>query len=381
MKRIKSILVILLCCMLACLLQTAAFAAEAGSIDWDSLLPVPEDARTEPNPEERMAYNIYSDPDLSATSGRFDGFMIDFKADRAPAATYWALCNWQMNKDDLMSRYDAVEADAGAYAGLQMRPDGPKAIMAFWEINYTDATGQPGKIEARRVYPSDEDTSHFGGEGEGTNYICTYPWQAGQWYRMYLHCFRDETGRTFVEQWVADLSAGEWTLISRFDTGLYNSFFEGGMSQFMENYDYEYSNETRTFEYWNIRVREYGSEDWTEIDTSTLSVDTWWDNKKGNAVFGASEDRFFGITNGYGPGVYEMNTDVSGTYTIRTAGGPVETPAPESTPAPEAVPAPSAGTPPTTGDSGSPLLWGWMAFLSGAAGIGMLKTCKAQNNG
>lgn len=261
-KRIKSILAILLCCMPVCLLQTAALAAEAGSIDWDSLLPVPEEACTEPNPEELMAYNSYSDPDLSATSGRFDGFMIDSKADRAPAATCWALCNRQMNKDDLMNRYDAVEADAGAYAGLQMRPDGPKAIMAFWEINYNDASGQPGKIEARRVYPSDEDTSHFGDEGEGTNYICTYPWQAGQWYRMYLHCFRDETGRTFVEQWVADLSAGEWTLISRFDTGLYNSFFEGGMSQFMENYDYEYSNETRTFEYRNIRVREYGSEDW-----------------------------------------------------------------------------------------------------------------------
>ena len=40
---------------------------------------------------------------MSATTGKFDGFMIDFKADKVGTATYWALCNWEMNIDDLMS--------------------------------------------------------------------------------------------------------------------------------------------------------------------------------------------------------------------------------------------------------------------------------------
>ena len=306
-------------CLLLCLVKvkTNIYGWHENDVDWDELLIVPEEsAQNEPNPEERMSYNIYSDPDLSATSGKFDGFMIDFKADKAGTSTYWALCNWQMNVDDLMSKYGVV--DTYAYAGLQMCPEGPMAIMSFWEINYIDEFGNEQKIEAKVVYPSLEDTNKFGGEGEGTNYICDYKWEEEKWYRMYLNCYQDIDGKTFVEQWVADLSTVEWTLISRFDTGLYYSHFEGGMSQFMENFDYLYANETRTFEYRNIRVREYGKKNWTAINVSRVYVDTFGDNKKGNAICGATEDRFYGIANGYGPEVYEMYEEVGDTYTVNT---------------------------------------------------------------
>ena len=317
-QRIFSLFALLL---MICLLRTAAQAEEQGLVDWDSLLGVPAKvAAEEANPEGRMAHNIYADPDVSGTSGRFSGFMIDFKADYTGNATYWALCNWQMNTDDLKRKYMLIDEDAGAYAGLQMRPDGPKAIMSFWEIRYVDAYGNVRKIEAQRVYPVVGDTARFGGEGEGTNYIGDYPWKAGKWYRMYLNCYENEEGRTFVEQWVADLATEKWTLISCFDTGLYHSCFEGGMSQFMENYDGQYANETRTFEYRNIFVREYGKSDWKALLTATLSVDTFWNNKKGNANFGATEDRFYGIANGYGQDAFEMNADVSGTYTVVPCG-------------------------------------------------------------
>jgi len=287
------------------------------NINWEEILNVPTDqAANEANPENRMAHNVYVDPDLSSTSGRFDGFSIDFKADETGMATYWSLCNWQMNKDDLMSKYEVIDDYAGAYAGLQVRTDGPKAIMSFWEINYIDESGNEMKIQAERIYPSGGETNQFGGEGEGSNYICDYKWEKGKWYRMYLNCYQDEEGRTFVEQWIADLSTGEWTLISCFDTGLYNSYFEGGMSQFMENYDSDYANETRTFEYRNICVREYGQNDWTPILSADLSIDTYWDNKKGNAVYGATEDCFYGIANGYGPDAFEMGEVVRDTFTI-----------------------------------------------------------------
>ena len=290
---------------------------DENGVNWDTLLKVAtDDAQNKTNPENRMAHNVYVDPDLSATVGKFDGFRIDFKADYAGMATYWALCNWQMNKEDLMSKYQVIDAYAGAYAGLQMRPDGPKAIMSFWEIKYFDESGNEKKIEAERIFPSGGDTNRFGGEGEGSNYICDYNWEEGKWYRMYLNCYQDESGKTFVEQWVADLSTEEWTLISCFDTGLYNSCFEGGMSQFMENYDSDYANETRTFEYRNICVRECGQNDWTPIYTADLSVDTWWDNKKGNALYGATADRFYGIANGCGQDAYEKDEIVRNTYTI-----------------------------------------------------------------
>ncbi len=285
-------------------------------VDWHSLLQIPKEDSQEANPEEKMAHNIYSDPDLSATSGKFTGFSIDFKADWAGTATYWSLCNWRMNKDDLMSKYEGVDVYAGAYAGLQMCEEGPKAIMSFWETVYTDEEGNTCVLDANRIYPSGEEATRFGGEGEGTNYICNYEWEQGKWYRMYLNCYQDETGRTFVEQWIADLETEEWTLISSFDTGLYYSYFEGAMSQFMENYDYVYANETRSFEYRNICVREYGKEEWTEIKQTDLSVDTWWDNKKGNALFGATPDRFYGISNGYGPDSFTLNEEIRDTFSV-----------------------------------------------------------------
>lgn len=291
--------------------------AELNGVNWEEILSVPvEEAKMEENPENRMAHNVYVDPDLSATSGKFDGFMIDFKADKAGIATYWALCNWQMNKDDLMSKYQVIDTYAGAYAGLQMRPDGPKAILSFWEIKYLDESGIEKKIEAERVYPSGGETNRFGGEGEGSNYICDYKWEEGKWYRMYLNCYQKEDGRTFVEQWVEDLSTEERTLISCFDTGLYHSYFEGGMSQFMENYDCRYANETRTFEYRNLCVREYGQNEWTYLCTAEMSVDTWWDNKKGKAFYGVTKDCFYGIANGYGPDAFAKDETVGGTFTV-----------------------------------------------------------------
>ena len=84
----------------------------------------------------------------------------------------------------------------------------------------------------------------------------------------------------------------------------------------MENYDSYYANETRTFEYCNICVREYGRQEWITINSAALSVDTWWDNKKGNAVYGAMEDRFYGIANGYGPDAFHKDQVISDTFTV-----------------------------------------------------------------
>ena len=280
-------------------LSADTLAASKNNINWDALLTVPDDAESEKNPEERMAHNIYSDPVLTKTSGKYSGFLIDFKADKAGNSTYWALCNWNMNIDNLKSKCKKIQSSGGAYAGLQTCSDGPKGIMSFWQISYITNSGKEAAIEASRIYPSGSATNRFTNEGEGSNYIRNYPWKQGKWYRMYLNCYQNNTGRTFVEQWFADLSSGKWTLFSRFDTGLYHSYFEGSMSQFMENFYHIHSNQIRSFEYKNIHVREYGQTHWTPVTKSYLSIDTNYHNKKGDAVYGAVNNRFYGIANGY----------------------------------------------------------------------------------
>ncbi len=295
-------------------------------MDWHSILDFPEPVPQEENPEERMAHNIYSDPVLDGTSGRYSGFLIDFCSDHAATSTYWALCNWNMDITDFKSKYTVLgsENSAGAYAGLQSRVDGKKAIMSFWEIKYLDENNNEQSLRAKRVYPEGGETNQFGGEGEGSNYITDYYWKTGKWYRMYICCYDDaSTGHTFVEQWVMDIEKGVWTKISCFDTGLCHSYFKGAMSQFMENYSWKYSNEVRTFAYRNMYVREYDTGEWKALNESTLSIDTGYGNKKGNFAFTADGNTFYGITCGYGPDAAAPNEDIRRKYAISSTSGPV----------------------------------------------------------
>ena len=267
------------------------------------------------DPPDKMAHNIYSDPDLTGMSGRYSGFLIDFCAQDAPVCTYWALCNWSMNTDDPAS--GTITSGGGAYAGLQHTAEGMKAIMSFWETQYVDQLGAEQVITAERVYPSDGPTNRFDGEGEGSNYITDYPWRKGGWYRMYLCCYEDTaSGHTFVEQWIKDLSAGTWSKISCFDTGLSNAFFEGGMSQFMENYNSDDAAARRSFEYCNLYIKDFDSGVWTPVQAARLSVDTWWDNKKGNFAFGATGHTLWGTTIGYGPDAAQAGEDISERCTV-----------------------------------------------------------------
>ncbi len=286
--------------------------AKTEPFDWTALLDFPDPVPREANPEHRMAHNIDSDPTLGAYDNSFSGFLIDFRADYDAECTYWALCNWEMDTSDLQNSSRGVLDTGGAYAGLQNTLNGKKAIMSFWEIRYVDENGTESTLRASRVFPETDRTNTFDGEGEGTNYITDYTWEAGRWYRMYLNCYDDAgTGHTFVEQWFQDLESGDWTKISCFDTGLSHSFFKGSMSQFMENYDDTVSDAVRSFAFRNLYVRDYATGEWLPVTGSVLSVDTWWDNKKGSFAFTADEYTLYGITCGYGEDIAELNEDIS----------------------------------------------------------------------
>ena len=269
-----------------------------------------------------MAHNIYSDPDLSSTSGAFDTFMIDFKGVETPIATYWALCNWGMDLKSFASLngyYDVT--GGGAYAGLQNTPSGKKAILSFWEVQYKKSpnSNTVEKLRASRIYPSGE--NFFGGEGEGTNNIVSYNWSTNKWYRMVIHVWNDrETGKTFVGQWFLDVATGKWDLISYFNTSLTNSYLIGSMSQFQENYLAEYSDSIRSFNFKNMYVRDREKSKWISLNTTVLSYDTkaFGFNTEGTHSFGATSEYFYGSAGGYvdNQDVYDRNSHNSLKLTI-----------------------------------------------------------------
>ncbi|MBO4896912.1 MAG: DUF3472 domain-containing protein [Clostridia bacterium] len=265
------------------------------------------------NPNGWMAHNLYSDPVLDGYGSKYTGFSIDFMTENDPVDTYWSLCNWNMDISSVKAKYPGAFG-GGAYAGLQNigKDDYYVAIMAFWDIrdgnNVISVDEYGNKTYAliqnvRRLYPAGGDDS-FGGEGEGTHYVGHYPWERAHWYRMMIRCYEDaEIGNTVVDQWIMDLETGEWTLLSKFDTKLQNSYFTGAMSQFMENFIGGTSCKLRTVRLKNIFIRERGSSEWKPVTKTKLNTDTQPSHRpKGTFAFGSDGEAFWGATNGYGNG-------------------------------------------------------------------------------
>ncbi len=233
---------------------------------------------------EKMSHNIYMDPDLHEGSGKYRAFQIDFAGMDTPMHTYWALCNWQM------------AGGFGAYGGLQHTADGARAIMSFWEGEVNGSM-----LRAHRMYPYGTD-HRFGGEGDGTNYIPAYNWRSGQWYRMLFYSWDDlQTGHTFVGQWVEDVTAGQWTLISYFDTNLVGSYITGGLSQFQENYVQNRDYLKRSFFIKNVYAFDLEKNDWLSLNTTRISYDPveWKYNTAGTHEFGATAEYFWGAAGEY----------------------------------------------------------------------------------
>ena len=282
----RALLLLLAAIMLACTLCSVYATAEEEELKY-------------------MAYNFYSDPDISDTSGKFDSFMIDFLSDKDTQVTYWSLANFSMStkSQKTMKTYPGIWG-YGAYAGLQ-HTSRKVGILSFWEAAY-QKDGKEEKLTATRVYP--KGSSNFGGEGEGTNCIMPYNWESNKWYRMLLHCWEDaETGTTFAGMWLLDVEKGSWTLFSYFDTHLYDSYFSGGFSQFMENFsggDVKTNcNVERTCQLKNMYVYDHAKQEWISLPTTKLSYgdgnpQTEGQKKFGAHSFGATEEYFWGSTGG-----------------------------------------------------------------------------------
>lgn len=269
----------------------------------------------EDNPYDYKAHNIYANPNLGNTSGKYSGFLIDFRADFSADDTYWSLCNFYMDLTDMRNKYSSVNGGS-AYCGLQRNTNNVRrAIMSFWQVEYDGNI-----LNADLIYPEYDTNGYFDNEGSGANYLPLYQWEDDKWYRMYICCFDDSvSGHTIVEMWVKEIENGTWDKICAYDTNLYNSYFCGDMSQFMENYSGYTSNEIRSCEFANYYVRDYYTGNWSYIDTITMSIDTWFGDKKGTYEFGSTSNTVWGITCGYGPDSAGYNETIQSDYFINKA--------------------------------------------------------------
>ena len=231
----------------------------------------------------------YSD----VTDRKSDGFMIDFYSDSPDAlCTYWSNANWSMYTTESIRKlgYKSITG-GGAYAGLQIRYSSSDrvGIMSMWRYEYRDK-GKITYLYADCMYGAN---THYDNEGSGTSCILPYAWKSGQWYKELLYCWTDEeTGYTFIGTWYYDYEADEWFLLTYYNTKLADSYIQGDIGQFLENYLDTYNDRYRSFRYKGIYFLSHDSKEWVSSPTVYLRSDG---NAKavGEAKQGVSDDKTY----------------------------------------------------------------------------------------
>jgi hypothetical protein len=104
-----------------------------------------------------LAKAIYSHPDLSKTSKKYEGFTIDFKGIDVASKTYWSLCNWGMDLTEFKKSHKDARG-GGAYSGLKMDADKKTGILSFWEVSYQE-NGEEKTHRATRMYPKGKEST------------------------------------------------------------------------------------------------------------------------------------------------------------------------------------------------------------------------------
>ena len=233
---------------------------------------------------------IYSAPDFSKTSNKFEIYTIDFMGTNTPKTTYWALFQFSLDLSDLKKKYTDVTGGV-VYGGLQVVENGRKSIMSCWQVEYKDK-GVKKIIKSNRVYPKGSEST-FDNEGSGTNFLTEYNWPTNVWNRFVVRTWKDElTGNTFIGGWIQNLKTGQWTLHAYFNTNLQNSFILGGIHLFQEHYTYNYFGLERSFRIKNMYVFDKVDNKWISLNTTRLYIDNHNDTA-GTHELGSTKDYFY----------------------------------------------------------------------------------------
>ncbi len=285
---------------------------------------------TFPSAEEISSYNNQATVPAPYIAGwmqipdkvRYTEYMIDFRAEYLPAATYCCLGNWKMDYSSLLSDYVSVRTEyegVQGYAGFQSLEDGQRvSILSFWDIFCKDSSGNETTIRAKLVYPESTDNDSFGGEGTGAHCLVPYDWQDDHWYRMHMVCTKyEDQGNTIVEQWVCDLETGEETLLCAYDTGVKDTCFIGSTAVFLENFLPSFAGEIRTMEVREAKYCVEATGEWKDIKSAYLMPNGGLPGYCGKYNFGLEGDRFWMITGGLGGDWYGNPSSSKGrTYII-----------------------------------------------------------------
>ena len=230
--------------------------------DWSALMQFPDSKEIAAYNRVSRSRSPYLAGWLHTGSTGYTEYVVDFKADYLPRATYCCLASFDLdygglreqNCRNVHTHYNGV----AAYAGFQRLWNGsPAAILSIWDVFYTDQAGNSRVLRPTLVYPTAETAEAFDGEGTGVHKIIPWNWSPGVWYQMLLTCgVRKKNGNTVLSMWAREPDWAGWTCLCRFDLGVPNVCMKNDMAVFLENFAPETSGDIRTMECRNARIKD-----------------------------------------------------------------------------------------------------------------------------
>ncbi|MBQ8137036.1 MAG: DUF3472 domain-containing protein [Clostridia bacterium] len=294
-------------------------------MDWSQRMPLPTQAQLQELRTLRSPYIVYypqfeKDYDITA-------FSMDFRIDHEPSGTYISLATWYLYTEArVWSDYGEM---LSGYFGFQVLEDGTKAvIMSLWNAFREDEQGNVHAIKAKVIAPKDAGGKEFNPDNneEGSFVQCLYPydWKAGRDYQFVLEQKTGENGTEWFTVDLLDQETGEWKQLFCFDSGL-NDVSIASVCGFVENFDLETAAWPRSLEFWNVRAKMAGSDEWEYARSVRFTVNNsiGISDYEGSWNFGLDGRRFWIITSGV-PGLCPPPQDAD-PYVLPAEDGGAET--------------------------------------------------------
>lgn len=269
------------------------------------------------------SHGLYMECSIGPVNNRADGFMIDFYSDADNAlATYYSNANWGMYTVPTVRKngYKSM-IGGGAYAGLQItyRSNMRKGIMSFWRYECTDWMDNVTYLYADTMMGR---STHYDNEGSGTSCVMDYNWDCGTWYRELIQCWTDaETGETFMGNWYYNYTTDHWDLFVYYNTHLWDSYINSGVSQFLENFSQSYRENVRNFRYKGVYVLSHDDGNWVSSPNVKIFTDSNV-NAVGETSMGIAEDGSYVWGQVDGASSIDSDTRKEATYTINQPATP-----------------------------------------------------------
>ena len=273
-------------------------------------------------------YRIVVNHDFSNISSKADTLSIDFNVIKASSESEFLLWYWIYNLDDLKEKNDYYRVTtSGAQSLIKFFNGTHNTIFKQWNYRYKENESSEYKeLSIENIYPGySEEYVDAGLNGVQT--YADYVWDTDTWYRMIVHIWKDtKTNNMFVGQWIQNISTGQWTLLSYFDTKLQNTYFELDPKQPLINQRLRASNETGEQEVYfkNLYIQDHDTKQWNSINNSEFEVKEDSSESYGKYEFGTTDDYFYMINGGTveNQEEYDQTQPKTGTYEISQPSSP-----------------------------------------------------------